>query len=111
MFTIGAGSGIGRATLRRLLDDGFHVAAVDKSTDSINSMKLPEAQHKTFVCDVSKHSDIKKLLAGIGNWQSGVTPKAVVNAAGIIRENWLLNMTEAEFDEVLNVNLKVSCYQ
>lgn len=31
----------------------------------------------------------------------------IVNAAGIIKDNFLLNLTEEEFNEVIGVNLKV----
>ena len=35
-------------------------------------------------------------------------PSAVVNAAGITRDNFLLQMSQEEFDDVIRVNLKVS---
>lgn len=35
-----------------------------------------------------------------------VPPTIVVNSAGITRDNFLLNLSEQDFDEVLNVNLK-----
>lgn len=43
-------------------------------------------------------------------------PKIIVNSAGITRDNWLLKMSEDDYDNVLNVNLKVtllllSCYE
>lgn len=34
-------------------------------------------------------------------------PSIIVNCAGITRDNFLLKMSEADFDEVINVNLKV----
>lgn len=34
-------------------------------------------------------------------------PSVVVNAAGITKDNFLLKMSEADFDAVINVNLKV----
>lgn len=33
-------------------------------------------------------------------------PSILVNSAGITRDNWLLKMTESEFDDVYKVNLK-----
>lgn len=34
-------------------------------------------------------------------------PSIVVNAAGISRDNFIFNMSEEEFDDVIQVNLKV----
>lgn len=35
------------------------------------------------------------------------SPSIVVNAAGIARDNFIFHMTEEEFDDVIQVNLKV----
>lgn len=34
-------------------------------------------------------------------------PSIVVNSAGITKDNFLLKMSEQDFDDVINVNLKV----
>lgn len=34
-------------------------------------------------------------------------PSIVVNSAGITKDNFLLKMSEQDFDDVVNVNLKV----
>jgi len=34
-------------------------------------------------------------------------PSIVVNSAGISKDNYLLKMSEQDFDDVINVNLKV----
>lgn len=34
-------------------------------------------------------------------------PTIVVNSGGIIRDNFMLQMSEMDFDSVINVNLKV----
>lgn len=35
-------------------------------------------------------------------------PTVIVNSAGITRDGFLLKMSEADFDSVINVNLKVN---
>lgn len=35
-------------------------------------------------------------------------PSIVVNSAGISKDNYLLKMSEQDFDDVINVNLKVA---
>lgn len=37
-------------------------------------------------------------------------PTVIVNSAGITRDGFLLKMSEADFDSVINVNLKVNLY-
>lgn len=37
-------------------------------------------------------------------------PTVIVNSAGITRDNFLLKLSEQDFDEVLNVNLKVCLF-
>ena len=35
-------------------------------------------------------------------------PSIVINSAGITRDNWMLKLSEMDFDSVIDVNLKVS---
>lgn len=37
-------------------------------------------------------------------------PSIVVNCAGITKDNFLLKMSEQDFDDVINVNLKVKLF-
>ena len=100
----GAASGIGRAICQRFLADGLRVAAVDINPTA-DACASDSGSSKTFVCDVGHSQDVSKLVQGVRDW-AGV-PSVVVNAAGIVRENFLLKMTEEQFDEVIRVNLKV----
>ncbi|XP_065175621.1 estradiol 17-beta-dehydrogenase 8-like [Sycon ciliatum] len=102
----GAASGIGKATLNILLDEGMHIAAVDRIGGSLLEMNMPKDRCLAVECDVSKAGEVKKLVEEISQWRPDSSVSALINAAGITRDNWLLKMTEAEFDEVINVNLK-----
>lgn len=56
--------------------------------------------------DVSSQESISKSLAAIlSKYQR--PPSIIVNSAGITRDNFLLKMSESDFDAVINVNLKV----
>lgn len=35
-------------------------------------------------------------------------PSIVINSAGITKDNWLLKLSEMDFDQVIDVNLKVT---
>lgn len=55
--------------------------------------------------DVTSSSDISATLQTVHN-QFNRPPTIIVNGAGITRDNFLLKMSEMDFDSVINVNLK-----
>ncbi|KAK2176338.1 hypothetical protein NP493_668g01059 [Ridgeia piscesae] len=61
--------------------------------------------HAAFGVDVSSSAAVSDLLVNIRQTFSGV-PSIAVNCAGITRDNFLLKLDEASFDEVIAVNLK-----
>jgi NAD(P)-dependent dehydrogenase (short-subunit alcohol dehydrogenase family) len=98
----GANSGIGRATALRIVDEGGHVLAVDLA----DTTPWP-----TRICDsiTSVNVDIARFDAGetvVGALMDQERPVyALVNAAGILRIAPFLQVTKAEWDRVLAVNL------
>lgn len=59
--------------------------------------------------DVSNGKDVSSTFNSImENYYT--PPNIVVNAAGIIKDNFLLNLTEEDFDKVIDVNLKVQLF-
>lgn len=64
--------------------------------------------HAAFEVDVSKNSDLQNVLQNALKMH-GQPPTIVVNCAGITKDNFILKMTEKDFDDVIRVNLKVSC--
>lgn len=56
--------------------------------------------------DVSSSESIKTALSEmIAKYKK--PPSVVVNSAGITKDNFLLKMSEQDFDDVISVNLKV----
>lgn len=56
--------------------------------------------------DVSNSKDVNSTFEKIlENYYA--PPSIIVNAAGILKDNFLLNLSEDDFDKVINVNLKV----
>ncbi|KHN86727.1 Estradiol 17-beta-dehydrogenase 8 [Toxocara canis] len=107
----GGGSGIGRAICNRLADHGAKLIVVDQSKKSAEevcaSLKSHDgAKHTAFKCDVGRSGEVKSLVDFALKQNSGTPPHIVVNSAGIIRDAEFLKMTEQQFDEVVNVNLK-----
>lgn len=55
--------------------------------------------------DVSKSDSVTSLFESIKKEHSKI-PDVVVNCAGITRDGFMVDMTEAQFDDVININLK-----
>lgn len=102
----GAAKGIGKAITARLIDTGFFVVAVD--VDSSEGEKLLEKfgiEHLEFkYSNITDESQVKILFSQTIKKYKHIN--AVVNNAGIIRDNLIWKMSMEDFDKVLNVNLK-----
>ncbi|XP_072935255.1 estradiol 17-beta-dehydrogenase 8 isoform X2 [Epargyreus clarus] len=108
----GAGSGIGRAACQVLSREGATVIAADKHHDSaLETIKAHTAlasdvgDHSAMELDVSNSKSVQGVLQNILK-QYKAPPTIVVNSAGITKDNWLLKMSESDYDSVLDVNLK-----
>ncbi|XP_077298458.1 (3R)-3-hydroxyacyl-CoA dehydrogenase-like [Arctopsyche grandis] len=108
----GAGSGIGRSTCQILSREGATVIATDKNLaaaeETIKHFTPPSAgdlDHSFVFMDVAEAQSINKALQQILKKYKR-PPTIVVNSGGIARDNKLLDMSELEFDSVINVNLK-----
>jgi len=104
----GAGQGIGRAIALRFAQEGAKVAVVDIRADSIQSVvdeiQAAGGEALAVPCDVTQRDQVaaavKKVLDTFGQID------IVGNNAGITRDARLVKMTEDDFDQVVNVNLK-----
>lgn len=104
----GAAQGIGAACARRLAGDGMAVALWD--VDAARGEALAEelrsqGRTATFVrCDVSKRAEVEAALAA--TLQAHPRLHALVNNAGIFKAADFLDISEADWDAVIGVNLK-----
>ena len=94
----GAGRGLGRETARVLAARGHSIVAVDIDEDSAVSAAA-EAGGKGFGCDVSDREAVRDLAGRVG------PVDVLVNNAGIWRFGPLLNLSQADVVDVVNVNL------
>src|SRR5262249_55788467 len=101
----GAASGIGLATARRFMDEGYRVAALDRSKEGLQRLKASRrGRHVVpFVCDLNDIPALTPLARRIVK-ELGV-PRVLVNNAGA----WFYERIEESTDEhwqiTLNVNL------
>src|SRR3989338_3083621 len=104
----GAGSGIGRASALAFAREGAKVVVADwveeGGKETVNLIKKQEGQAVFVKVDVSQASDveqmIKQSLAEYGRVD------ILFNNAGIVKMGALHETTEADWDQVLDVNLK-----
>jgi 3-oxoacyl-[acyl-carrier protein] reductase len=104
----GAAKNIGRAIALRLAQDGFDVACVGRSKESVAETVLGvEAQGRKglgIAADVSTQKEAQAAVESAVEALGGID--VLVNNAGITRDKLLLRMDESDFDAVLDVNLK-----
>lgn len=104
----GAARGIGAATARRLAADGLAVAVVDidKSATDATVAAIAEAGGRALGvgADVSDRAQVEaaveRVAADLG------APTVLVNNAGVLRDNLLFKMSDADWDTVLGVHLR-----
>ncbi|QEO14989.1 SDR family oxidoreductase [Agromyces intestinalis] len=104
----GAARGIGAATARRLAADGHAVAVVDLLEDqaaaTAASIEADGGRAIAVGADVSDADAVASAVARVTD-ELGA-PTILVNNAGILRDNLLFKMSEADWDAVLNVHLR-----
>ncbi|XP_016896632.2 (3R)-3-hydroxyacyl-CoA dehydrogenase isoform X2 [Cynoglossus semilaevis] len=101
----GGGSGIGRAVCQRFASEGASVVVADINEESANETlgslqrDLRGQGHMTAVVDVTSKESVTKLITSIQS-RYFQPPSVCVNAAGITQDDFLLNMSEEQFDTV-----------
>jgi 2-keto-3-deoxy-L-fuconate dehydrogenase len=104
----GAGSGIGRAIAIALAKQGAHVDVLEindkASIETVNLIRSEGGQAELISCNVTDHDQVQSVFEHIGNTHNGLD--CLINNAGIAHVGNIMNTSEAEFDRVLDVNLK-----
>lgn len=104
----GGSQGIGEACVRRIAQDGGAVAIWDVADQAgqmlADTLNAQGGRALYLHCDVSRKEQVDATLAATLAAFGRVDQ--LVNNAGIVRTGNFLDITEQEWDEVLNVNLK-----
>ena len=101
-FVTGGATGIGRATIEKFVGEGIRVGFLD-----INEVKGPELESDRVVFipgDVRKIPDIKRAVESTVH-RFG-RPDIVFANAGIHRSNTISDLTEEDWDLIIDTNLK-----
>src|SRR4030088_1620227 len=99
----GAASGIGAACARRLAEDGAQLLLADLNGDGAETLARELGQAAVQV-DVTRSADIERMLEVA--YQRWGRLDVLFNNAGIAQARPLLEVTEAEWDRMLAVNLR-----
>ena len=104
----GAARGIGAAIAARLAADGCDVAVIDLDfaacADTVRAIEAVGRRAAAITADVSDEAAaaraVEEAAEALGQ------PTVLVNNAGILRDSTLLKMTLADWEAVINVNLR-----
>lgn len=99
----GGAQGIGEACARRFAREGAQVVIVDLA-DAPGQALAAELGAIYLHCDVGSKTDVEAVLAH--TLQAHGRIDVLVNNAGIFKAADFLDVTEADFDAVLRVNIK-----
>ena len=104
----GAAGGIGQAIARRLAREGAHVALADIRTEALDDIaRIIESHNRKALkvaVDVTQTDQVAQMVQAVVEAFGRID--IFFNNAGIIRVQKFLDVTEAEWDQVIDVNLK-----
>jgi NAD(P)-dependent dehydrogenase (short-subunit alcohol dehydrogenase family) len=108
VIVTGAGQGIGAAIARRFAAENARLVLIDIDAGQLRQLagELEAAGGEVLpaVVDVTQKAEIQHLVAQVLDKFARVD--VLVNNAGIIRDNLIGNISEQDWDRVLDVNLK-----
>lgn len=103
----GGAQGIGLGIATALYNKGYKVAAFDMDAAGLERASNQFADKDRFLplpVDVTASQQLREAVTEVtGRWK---TPDVLVNNAGVERDRRIQNMTEEDWDIVMNVNLR-----
>lgn len=105
----GAGRGIGRAIALALAEKGAFVVvnyngSEEKAAETVNTIKASGGEAVSYQCNVADFTACGEMITALIKEYGHID--ILVNNAGITKDNLLMKMSEEDFDNVINVNLK-----
>jgi len=107
-FVTGGASGIGLAIAGALARRGARIAifnrSVERAAGAVESLRGAGPEVRSFAADISKTESVDSAFAAALEAFGRVD--VLVNNAGLTRDGLFVRMTDAQWDEVLDTNLK-----
>ncbi|MBK0024479.1 SDR family oxidoreductase [Ochrobactrum sp. S46] len=100
----GGAQGIGLGITSALTAKGYRVAVWDRDPQALSQLADGVETLLPQKVDVTKRDEVEAAVADLS--QRWGAPDVLVNNAGLSRDKRLVNMTEEDWDIVLDVNLK-----
>ena len=101
----GAGSGIGRAIAAAMIGEGARVVLVGRRKDRVEEVaREAGGSAMALAADVSKQDEIVRVLQETVRAFGGIN--VLVNNAGILHPGTAEQITEAQWDETFNTNVR-----
>lgn len=105
----GGSRGIGRVIADKLAETGFDIAICYSGNENAaeETVKLCEEHGVNAIaikCDVSNETEVAEMFAAVKEKFGPVD--VLVNNAGVTKDGLLIRMSEADFDKVIDINLK-----
>jgi len=104
----GAAQGIGLATAKKFTQEGAVVVVCDIHADAVNAAVVQcqalGAQVEGHTMDVTQRDQVDAVVAAVLARHGRID--VLVNNAGITQDARLQNMTQAQFDRLIDVNLR-----
>jgi len=100
----GAAKGIGLATAQRFAQEGAKVIMTDINQDAVNSAATQTPNAEGYAMNVTDRASIQSVVDQVMEKLGRID--ILINNAGVTQDARLIKMTEAQFDTVIDVNLK-----
>jgi 3-oxoacyl-[acyl-carrier protein] reductase len=104
----GAASGIGKATAEKFVREGAIVAVCDVNVEAVEAvaehLRASGGQAQAYRVNVTDRAEIAAMVADVKTRFGRID--VLVNNAGIVKDAQLIKMTDEQFDDVIDINLK-----
>jgi 3-oxoacyl-[acyl-carrier protein] reductase len=105
----GAGRGIGKAIALRLAMEGATVivnynGSAARAEETVREIRDMGQMAESYQCNVSDYDAVAEMIQYVVKTYGRLD--ILVNNAGITKDNLIMRMSEQDFDDVLDINLK-----
>ncbi len=104
ILVTGGTRGIGRAIVEAFAHQGAQVAFTYRSSTEVAEELKKEISGLAFQCDAADFQAASQVVEQVVKAWGGID--ILVNNAGITRDNLMMRMSESDWDQVINANLK-----
>lgn len=102
MVMVGGAGGMGRAAVKRALDDGARVAVLDREVSSLGDLAEDQSRLLQVKCDVTDETSVRQAIQEVLAWTP--TVEALIYMVGAIQGDPLLEANVDDWDRIHAIN-------